>query len=86
MGFLIRFKWILALSIILLIIAGIPYLKNALIPNNELSIWFVENDPALKAYQDFNARYGNDRLVIILVYDSAGIFQHERIQQIKNLS
>jgi len=86
MQFLIRSKWILALSILLLVIAGIPYLKKALIPNNELSIWFVENDPALKAYQDFNDRYGNDRLVMLLVYDSTGIFNHERVQQINNFT
>jgi len=86
MKFLIQFRWIITIVIILLVIAGIPYLKTALIPNNELSIWFVENDPALKAYQDFNARYGNDRLVMLLVHDPAGIFQHERIQQINNLT
>ena len=86
MAFLIRFKWILAFSIILLAIAGIPFVKRALIPNNELSLWFVENDPTLKAYQDFSARYGNDRLVMLLVHDSAGIFQPERIEQISNFT
>ena len=84
MAFLIRFKWILAISIILLAIAGIPYVRSAITPNNELSLWFVENDPTLKAYQDFSARYGNDRLVMLLVHDSAGIFQPDRIEQISN--
>jgi predicted RND superfamily exporter protein len=85
-AFLIRFKWILAHALVLLVIAGIPHMKKAIIPNNELNLWFVENDPALKAYQDFSARYGNDRLVMLLVHDTAGIFQHERIEQINNLT
>jgi hypothetical protein len=73
-------------AIILLVIAGLPYFKKALIPNNELSLWFVENDPTLKAYQDFCDRYGNDRSIMILAYDPKGIFQHTRIQQIKKIT
>ena len=86
MEFLIRSKWVLSTLVILLVIAGIPYLKKALIPNNELSIWFVKNDPALIAYQDFNERYGNDRVIILLVHDQQGLFRQEKIQQIQNLS
>mgnify|MGYP001821976061 CR=1 FL=1 len=81
MEFLVRLKWILTSVIILLIIAGFPYFKKALIPNNELSLWFVDNDPTLKAYQNFCDRYGNDRLIMILAHDPKGIFQHEKIQQ-----
>lgn len=86
MEFLVRLKWILTSVIILLIIAGFPYFKKALIPNNELSLWFVDNDPTLKAYQNFCDRYGNDRLIMILAHDPEGIFQHEKIQQIKKIT
>jgi len=86
MEFLVRFKIIFAAALLLLSIAGIPYVKKALVPNNELKIWFVEDDPTLKAYQDFCDRYGNDRLIMILVHDPEGIFQYSRIQQIKKIT
>lgn len=86
MGFLIRFRWALSIVIILLVILGSRYLKRALVPNNELSIWFVENDPALMAYQDYNKKYGNDRVIVLLLYDREGLFQPEKLLQIQNLS
>jgi len=86
MEYLIRFRWALFLLLIFLSIGGLKYIKKALIPNNELSIWFVENDPTLKAYQDFSAQYGNDRLIMLLVHNSAGIFEQETIEQINKFT
>lgn len=86
MKFLIQFKWIISIAIILLVIVGFPYLKIALIPNNELNVWFVEKDPTLEAYEDFSERYGNDRVVILLVYDKHGLFHYEKLNQIQSLT
>jgi predicted RND superfamily exporter protein len=86
MEFLVRYKYLLATALLLLSLIGIPYMKSALIPNNELKIWFVENDPTLEAYQNFCNQYGNDRIIMILIYDSIGIFQSHRIRQIKKIT
>lgn len=35
--------------------------------------WFTEGDPALEAYRDFQATYGNDEVVLIGLRDSEGL-------------
>lgn len=54
-------------TLALLLAASFPLLVagGALRPDNALSVWFVEDDPALAAYRDFVGRYGNDEAVAI---------------------
>ncbi len=57
----------------LLLIAGIalwPGLKRAIQVDNSLQAWFIEDDPALASYFQFQEDFGNDELVF-LVYEGA---------------
>ncbi|AMR26662.1 hypothetical protein A0257_05770 [Hymenobacter psoromatis] len=39
--------------------------------DNNLSIWFLEGDPALRSYRAYQQRFSNDEVVVIVVRDSA---------------
>jgi len=86
MTFLIRFRWILTSVLLMLALAGIPFIQKAVVPNNELNIWFLKDDPILKSYQDFNDEYGNDRIVILMLHHPNGVFQPEILRKLKHLT
>jgi len=80
--FLILKRHLLLVTLIVLTISGIPYLNRGLKPNNNISIWFAENDPTLIAYKKFNSRYGNDRVIMILFESKEGILTKNSLHQL----
>ena len=43
--------------------------------NNNLEVWFGAEDPALVAYQDFQAEFGNDETIVIALRAEPHVFQ-----------
>ena len=58
--------------LLLTFVAGVylwPGAQSALVVDNSLTTWFLEDDPALTAYHNFQERFGNDEVVIVMVKD-----------------
>ena len=53
------------------VVAGLlwPGVQAALRVDNSLTVWFLDNDPALVAYHRFQQRFGNDEVVVVVVHD-----------------
>ena len=49
---------------VIFVILG-PYAQKAMIPDNSLSVWFLENDPKLNSYNQFQESFGNDEIVLM---------------------
>ncbi|MFU8805733.1 MAG: efflux RND transporter permease subunit, partial [Bradymonadaceae bacterium] len=82
----IRFRWIWALLLVACIAAVSPGLPTAAGANNSLTIWFLETDPRLQTYQEFQDEFGNDEVILLLVENEAGIFAPEVLRQVETLS
>ncbi|HWK88340.1 MAG TPA: MMPL family transporter, partial [Longimicrobium sp.] len=54
-----------ALLVMLAAVAPLAAAGSGLRPDNSLSVWFVEHDPALAAYRRFVGEFGNDEVVAI---------------------
>ncbi len=67
----------------MLALAGVPYLQKAIVPNNSLSIWFVDDDPALIEYHNFHDRFGNDEVVALVLHDNNGIFDYSTLSTLQ---
>ena len=67
---IVRHPW-LALGLIAAGIAPLLVLATRLVPDNSLSAWFVERDPALAEYRAFLERYGNDEAILV-AYETPG--------------
>ena len=46
-------------------------------------IWFRESEPLLKRYDDFQAKFGNDDLVNIIIHSPDGIFDKRSIEIVR---
>jgi uncharacterized protein len=54
--------------------------------DNSLAVWFVEGDPAMVAYEDFKATFGNDETIIVAATDPDGIYTAEALERIRRAS
>lgn len=64
-------QWALAAVVLLTIGATIPALQVGV--DTTVQHWFTEGDPALEAYREFQATYGNDEIVLIGLRRSDGL-------------
>ena len=62
---------------------GVP---SAVVPDNSISVWFVNDDPQLVEYRKFHDVFGNDEVILLHVHDKEGIFRTETLQKLQNLS
>lgn len=64
--------FLLAVSIITCMLLA-NSVKDALIVDNSLSVWFLKDDPMLVQYERFRELFGNDEVVVCVVYDPTGL-------------
>lgn len=65
---LMKIRWILAVLFLLAILGLSAGIQRAVIPDNSLKVWFVENDPIMKSYEEFHKNFGNDEVILIGVH------------------
>lgn len=77
--------WLLGLTLVVGILLFQPLL-GCLQVNNSLTVWFLEDAPALKVYREFQDRFGGDETIIMLFGDEEGVLREENVDKLKNLS
>ena len=80
---LVRRRWLLVGLVVLGVAAVSPGLERAAVPDNSLTVWFLEDDPQLAAYHEFHGHFGNDEVVLLQVHDPAGIFRTETLRRLR---
>ncbi len=69
----LRFRWT-ALAGLAAITAVAGFGLTRVGVDNAVEVWFVDGDPSLTAYHEFQRVFGNDEVVAIAVFDEAGVF------------
>jgi predicted RND superfamily exporter protein len=54
--------------------------------DNSLEIWFVEDDPLLQTYKEFQAEYGNDEVVVLALHSSDSLYTAENMAALNRLT
>ncbi len=69
---LYNYRWHALVGVLLVtVLAAAPALQVRV--DTSVQNWFTEGDPALDAYRDFQATYGNDEVVLIGLHREAGL-------------
>lgn len=86
--FLYRFRFALLGILAGLCVVAWPGVRAAGQLDNSLAVWFLRDDPALRAYRDFQARFGNDEVVIVVVHQPApgGLLSSSGLTLLRNLT
>ncbi|OIP38285.1 MAG: hypothetical protein AUK47_12225 [Deltaproteobacteria bacterium CG2_30_63_29] len=86
MNLLLRWRWLGFVAIGLVVVAMLPGLKTAAVPDNALTVWFLESDPQLAAYHEFQQEFGNDEVILILVEPKDGVFAPSSLRKLADMS
>ena len=78
---LVRWRWpVLGASLAVLL--GLSVLATQQRYYNPFDIWFLPEDPALKAYLQLSRQYGKDDFVIVAFREPRGIFADSRTPEL----
>ena len=84
-GFLQKFRWLIAIGVPLIVLALASNLKH-LQMDGSYRIWFGEESKTLQDYDNFRKTFGNDDALIISFQDKKGIFTQKALQSIDNIT
>lgn len=82
---LYKFKYIFIWLVLLGAIALWPGVQKSLLIDNSLKIWFLDSDPALLDYHQFQKQFGNDELVILMLENREQWKNQAQLLQLKTL-
>ncbi len=79
-----RWGWVVAVAIIAGVLAtGLP---TAMETDNALTVWFLDTDPRLQTYEEYQEEFGNDEAIGLYLEREDGIFSPDVLRQIEEVS
>lgn len=85
--FLFRWRWACLMAAVALSVA-FAGLSQGLRFDGSVSVWFIDNDPAVERLETFRRSFGNDHFVYILLEPERGgdIFTPETVRSLRDLA
>jgi predicted RND superfamily exporter protein len=77
-----RVRWPLV-ALLLCALAGAAWQVRGVGVDNAVTVWFVDGDPALRAYADFQDTFGNDEVVVLALHDPDGILDADGLARVR---
>ena len=84
-GFLQKFKWIIAFAIPLMVVLLAVNLKHLEI-DGSYRIWFEKDSKSLTDYDAFRSEFSNDDVLTIIIKDEEGIFHQKALGTIHRIT
>ncbi len=78
-------KYRLVLAVIIIIALPLGYFSTQIGLNNNVEVFFNDDDPSIIIYKNFQKKYGNEEMVLLLFKDD-NIFSNEVIEIIRKIS
>ncbi len=82
----VKYRWVLLGLLVLFSGAMMPGVMTAAVPDNALTVWFLETDPQLKTYREFQEEFGNDEVILLHIENPDGVFTTETLTKIQKVS
>jgi predicted RND superfamily exporter protein len=83
-GLMAKRWWVLGVLVAMAAALG-PFAARVGI-DNAVEVWFVDGDPALKAYREFQRTFGNDEVVALAVVDEQGMWRASPLNTLNRLT
>ena len=80
---LMRNRWLVAVAV-LAATGVLGVFASRVGMDNTVDVWFVEGDPALTAYKQFQQTFGNDEVIAVAVVDDRGVWRPETINPLRD--
>ena len=83
---LVTQRWLFLLVVVVVLGALSPGLQTSLQPDHSLGVWFLDDDPNLRAYEEFQEGFGNDEVVVVRAVPPTEVFERENLEVLIHLS
>jgi len=83
---LVRYRWFALAALLAATAAMLPGAEKSAVPDNALTVWFLESDPALQQYNLFQEQFGNDEVALLLVEPPGGALSEEGLAHLRALT
>lgn len=80
-----RWRWFVVAVVIVVCVAAI-FAGRWFRADNSARVWLLEDDPAMVAYDDFLAQFGNDEVVLLAVVTEDGVYTPEVLDAVRRAS
>lgn len=84
-GWLLTHRVIVAVALVAFTAAGAWFARGVGV-DNAVDVWFVEDDPALTGYHDFQRVFGNDETIVVGLEVPQGVWTPEGLALVRTLS
>ena len=85
MSTLVRFRWLALIALLVGTVAVLRGLETAMVPDNAMSVWFLDTDPALAQYREFQQRFGNDEVALLHIQFPDGVYSPGTLDTLRSL-
>ena len=82
--FVIRYRWFVIAALAVISIVTIPRIQKLTV-NNSIKIWFVEDDPNIIAFDEFQDTFGGEEFVVVALKDEKGVFNTRDLTIIRDI-
>ena len=80
------FRYYILLFIIVALAFSFNSIQKAIVVDNSLEVWFLENDPSVKDYNEFKEKFGNDEIIMLMLKDKQSMLNKEQCLKLKEIS
>lgn len=80
------FRYYILLFIIVALAFSFKGIQKAIVVDNSLEVWFLENDPSVKDYNEFKEKFGNDEIIMLMLKDKQSMLNKEQCLKLKEIS
>jgi len=84
-GLLARGRWFVVLALAALAVGG-GVMAGGVGVDNSLETWFLEGDPTVEAYRQFQRDFGNDEVAVIALHHPEGVFRTPFLERLVALT
>ena len=85
MKVLLQYRWLLFGILLIGVVAVTPGLKQAAEVDNALTVWFLETDPQLETYNEFQDQFGNDEVILFHLENESSVFEADFLVGLESL-
>ncbi len=77
---LVDYRWGLLVALVVGLGLLAPGLSTSLEVDHSLGVWFLDDDPNLQAYEEFQDAFGNDEVVVVRAAAPDGVFEESALE------
>jgi predicted RND superfamily exporter protein len=79
-------RYFILVFILILAALNVSNIQKAIVVDNSLEVWFLQDDPSVVDYNQFKQKFGNDEIIMLMLKDKQSMLNKEQSSKLQKLS